>query len=404
MKRANILWISIDSLRRDFLHMYNPAQMRRTYLDDLAEQGCIFENAYPGGNWTMPSHASMLTGLDTTSHMIWSWQHRFAPGTQTAFDIFHRAGYSVGCFAIQQLRDLFSELPIDYAGAFDSPALFKCLESPKPFFAFWHTYNVHYPYGISIPKDYNDALADYDHPSRTLNYLRHLIVTGRSEIIYDSYRREIQRAARFIQGIIAKLKKLGKLEETYIIVTADHGEAWTEQTTFHCNFDEEVLRVPLFICGGDIAPSRVLSDVSHINLLPTVLELCGIDAEEQSLDDFDGESLLPHIESRSVESRAIVIAGPDGARARHRYLAVRRDGWMLITAADHWTEYFHRLDEQEGRSVNFLRRPLSTEGGKTLDDLRSIAERQAEKLLSKKNHVVELSTATEKKLRALGYV
>src|ERR1700760_4555648 len=76
MKGANVFWISIDSLRRDFLHAYNPALMRSTYLDELAQTGCVFENAFPGGNWTMPSHASMLTGQDTTSHMIWSWQHR----------------------------------------------------------------------------------------------------------------------------------------------------------------------------------------------------------------------------------------------------------------------------------------------------------------------------------------
>src|SRR6185369_3155107 len=113
MKRANIFWISVDSLRKDFLHIYNQAENRHTYLDELAESGCIFENAFPGGNWTMPSHASMMTGLDVTSHMIWSWQHRFPPGTLTAFDLFHRAGYTTGCFAIPQLRELFSELPID---------------------------------------------------------------------------------------------------------------------------------------------------------------------------------------------------------------------------------------------------------------------------------------------------
>jgi arylsulfatase A-like enzyme len=402
MKRANVFWISIDSLRRDFLHIYNPAGVRRTYLDDLAEQGCIFENAFPGGNWTMPSHASMLTGLDATSHMIWSWKHRFAPGTQTAFDFFHRAGYTNGCFAIPQLRELFTGLPIDHMGNADDPALLKCFESSKPFFAFWHTYNVHYPYGIALPKDYNDLKADYDLPSRTLNYIRHLITSDRSEIIYDSYRREIGRVARFIQGVSQKLKKLGKLEETYFIITADHGEAWEPQTTFHCNFQEEVLRVPLFISGPGISPSRVSAPISQINLLPTVLQLCELAADD-SYETFDGETLLEHMRDASYGGNPVIIAGPNGAQARHRYLAVRQSNWMLITAINHWTESLHYIGD-DGPSINLLDRPLTPEGHKNLEEFRAIAERHAERFLSRKDHVVELSSATEKKLRALGYV
>jgi arylsulfatase A-like enzyme len=402
MKGANVFWVSVDSLRRDFLHAYAPSLMRSTYLDELGQTGCVFENAFPGGNWTMPSHASMLTGLDTTSHMIWSWQHRFTPGTQTAFDLFHRAGYTVGCFAIPQLRDLFAGLPIDYAGNSDDPRLLKCLDSPKPFFVFWHTYNVHYPYGIVTPKDYDDALADYDHPSRTLNYIRHLIAAGRSEIIHDSYRREIQRTARFIQGVVAKLKQVGKLENTYFIITADHGEAWSEQATFHCNFDEEVLRVPLFVCGCDIEPSRASAPVSQTGLLPTVLELCEVGAEEER-EECDGESLVPHLSRRNLDERPVVIAGPNGARARHRYLAVRRGGWMLVTATNHWAESFYRVGG-EGRSENLLHGLLPPEGGEALEELRAVAERHVERLCGKKDNVVELSRITEKKLRALGYV
>src|SRR5215213_11988157 len=107
MKKPNVLWISIDSLRKAFLHTYAPHN-RVTFLDELAREGCIFDNAFPGGNWTMPSHASMFTALDTTSHMIWSWEHRFQPETQTAFDIFHDEGYSVGCFTIPQLGALLA--------------------------------------------------------------------------------------------------------------------------------------------------------------------------------------------------------------------------------------------------------------------------------------------------------
>ncbi|RME45805.1 MAG: hypothetical protein D6791_09875 [Chloroflexi bacterium] len=402
MRGANVFWISIDSLRKDFLHIYNPQQHRRTMLDDLAEQGCIFDNAFAGGNWTMPSHATMLTGLEATSHMIWSWQHRFASNVQTAFDIFHRAGYTVGCFAIPQLRDLFSETPIDHAGQTDDPGLLTCFESQKPFFVFWHTYQVHYPYGMILPRDYDDVEADYDHPSRTLNYIRHLVTAGRRDIIFDSYRRAIQQVARFIRGVVTKLNKLGKFEKTYFVITADHGEAWRPHTTFHCNFNEEVVRVPLAISGPGLRPSRAAAPVSLVSLLPTVLELCEIGGDGL-VDAFDGESLLPRMNGQAGEGRPVLIAGPNGARSRHRYLAIRHGEWMLIAGLDNWWESFHRVGET-GLSANWLDRPLPGEGRQVLEEFRSIAQRHSDRYFGRKERVVALSTLTEKKLRALGYL
>lgn len=402
MKGANVFWVSIDSLRRDFLYTYRPQGNRHTFIDEIADSGSVFESAYPGGNWTMPSHATMLTGLDATSHMIWSWAHRFAPETRSAFDYFHDAGYTVGCFSIPQLGSLFSQSPIDYVGSSADPRLLKCLGNDQPFFAFWHTYNVHYPYGMVVPKDYNDAKADYDHPSRALNYLRHLIVTGQQEIIFDSYRREIQSAARFIRGVADKLRALGKLENTYFIITADHGEAWEPLTSFHCNFKEEVIKIPLIISGPDIAPSRVAAPVSLVGLLPTVMELCGLEVDETG-QGFDGESLLPLMARKTSAEPPLVIAGPDGVRNRHRYLAIRQGEWMLISAMGYWRESFHQVGNG-WRSENLLDQELTVEARNSLEEFRAIAERHAERLLSRKDHVVEISKVTEKKLQALGYV
>jgi arylsulfatase A-like enzyme len=402
MKRANVFWVSIDSLRSDFLQTYAHAGNRYTFIDELADRGCVFENAFPGGNWTMPSHATMLTGLEATSHMIWSWKHRFEEGTRTAFDHFHQAGYSTGCFSIPQLGALFSESSVGHAGATADPGLLKVIGGDDPFFVFWHTYNVHYPYGMVAPRDYDDASADYDQPSRTLNYIRHLVVNGREEIVFDSYRREIQNAARSIRVISEKLKRLGKLDNTYFVITADHGEAWQPNTSFHCNFSEEVIRVPLIITGPGISPSRVATPLSQVDLLPTVLELCEIDAGE-SAERFEGESVVPRMAFSDGLERPLVIAGPDGVRNRHRYLAIRQGDWMLISSLGYWRESFHRVNGG-GRSENVLDREMPTDGRRALEEFRAIAQRHAERLLTKKDNVVELSTATEKKLQAFGYV
>ena len=402
MTRANVVWVSIDSLRSDFLQAYSPAGNRFTFIDEMAERGCVFENAFPGGNWTMPSHATMLTGVDATSHMIWTWAHRFEAGTRTAFDHFNEAGYSTGCFSIPQLGSLFSGSAVEYTGSATDPRLLKCIGGDKPFFVFWHTYNVHYPYGMVVPKDYNDATADYDHPSRTLNYIRSLIVGGRQELVFDSYRREIQNAARFIRVISERLRSLGRLDNTYFIITADHGEAWEPYTSFHCNFTEEVIRVPLIMSGPGIEPSRVATPVSLVDLLPTVLELCEIDPGEAA-DGFDGQSLVHLMSSAGDFDRPLVIAGPDGVRNKHRYLAIRQGDWMLISSLGYWRESFHRVNG-DGRSENLLDKELSAGAIRLLEELRAVVQRHAERVRSKRDTVVELSKVTEKKLQAFGYV
>lgn len=399
--KPNVFWISIDSLRKDFLHAYAPLKMRQTYLDELAESGCVFENAFPGANWTPPSHACMLTGLDASSHSVWSWSNRLDSGIKTAFDLFHESGYVTGCFALPHLGELFAETKVDHAGETLSPSLFKCIESSGPFFAFWHTYNVHYPYGIECPMDF-EGESDYDFGHAGLNYLRHLILTGQSEIITESYRREVQAVSRFVKIVTSRLRKLGKLENTLFIITADHGEAWRPNITFHCNFEEEVLRVPLAIAGPGIVPSRASTVVSLSGLLPTVMELCGLEAESLNAG-FDGASFASEINGGCGQASPIVLGGANGGFSNHNYVAVRDARWMLIKAVNHPFESFHQVCSA-GSSTNLLDRELPDDGARSLQEFRSILERQVERSLSNKQITVPPGKETERKLRALGYV
>jgi hypothetical protein len=119
---------------------------------------------------------------------------------------------------------------------------------------------------------------------------------------------------------------------------------------------------------------------------------------------FDGVSLLPKLNTLTDDVRQhVVIAGPDGGRVRHRYVAVRNSQWMLVTAMNHWSESFHQIRENEA-STNLLTTSLPEAGRLALEEFRSIAERHAERLLSKKDNITELSDTTAKKLHALGYV
>jgi arylsulfatase A-like enzyme len=143
--------------------------------------------------------------------------------------------------------------------------------------------------------------------------------------------------------------------------------------------------------------------VSLTDLLPTVLELCELTSAAETAT-FDGVSLLPKLNAVAADVRHhVVIGGPDGGRARHRYVAVRNAQWMLVTAMNHWSESFHQIREDEA-STNLLTTSLPEAGRLALEEFRSIAERHTERLLSNKDNITELSQTTAKKLRALGYV
>src|SRR5262249_36780528 len=133
------------------------------------------------------------------------------------------------------------------------------------------------------------------------------------------------------------------------------------------------------------------------------LELCEVNDAAKTAN-FDGVSLAPKLTAATEDLRQhVVIAGPDGGRCRHRYLAVRNSQWMLVTAMNHWSESFRQIRENEA-STNLLTTALPEAGHLVLEQFRSIAERHAEILLSNKDNVTGLSETTAKKLRALGYV
>jgi arylsulfatase A-like enzyme len=69
-ERANVLWISLDTLRADHLSCYGYERPSSPEIDRLASEGALFEQAWSTTSWTLPAHVSMLTGLPVSAHGI----------------------------------------------------------------------------------------------------------------------------------------------------------------------------------------------------------------------------------------------------------------------------------------------------------------------------------------------
>lgn len=97
--KPNIIWLLIDTARADRLSCYGYEKKTTPFIDRIAQEGVLYESAYATSSWTLPSHASMFTGLFPRSHGVndgWRW---LASEFTTFAEILDGQGYKTACFS-----------------------------------------------------------------------------------------------------------------------------------------------------------------------------------------------------------------------------------------------------------------------------------------------------------------
>ncbi len=287
----DILLISIDTLRADRLGCYAYKTGRTPNIDRLAAGGVVFDAVSSPVPITLPSHASMLTGLIPPRHGVRLNEGYSLPDEAvTLAEVLHAQGYQTGAFV--------AGLPMVKAGGLDqgfevyddrlsprtlggkTPVLrheryaedvftaardwLVSTDSARPVFAFIHVYDPHAPYEKSLP--------------------------GAPGPSYDGEVAYVDRALGAFQHSLAREKRWS---EMVTVLTSDHGEGLGEhrEKTHGVFVYESTLRVPLIIhWPGVITPHRVGVPVGVIDVAPTILELAGL----PGLSDVDGRSLRVH--------------------------------------------------------------------------------------------------------------
>jgi len=289
----NVLLITLDTTRADRLGCYGYSAASTPNLDTLAAQGVRFANVYASVPLTLPSHASVMTGLIPPSHGVRNnGSYVLSPDKVTLAELLKERGYSTAAFVASFSVD--SRFGLDqgfdrYDDDFQAGSPFKALnaerkaeqvyekfqawlkQGPKePFLAWVHFFDPHLPY--SPPSPYSEKYADrpYD-----------------GEVAYMDY---------VLGQIMTLLRERGLMAKTLVVVAGDHGEAFNERgEAGHGVFlYDMVLRVPLILCAENRLPGgRVVeSRVRLVDILPTVLDLLTL----QPPSGLDGQSLLPSIE------------------------------------------------------------------------------------------------------------
>ncbi len=331
----NIILVSIDTLRADHLGCYGSPRDTSPNIDRLARDGIRFRQAIAASSWTIPSTASMLTGLTPSRHgAIKVHAGAVADDYPTLAELLWDVGYDTAAFT----EGGFLLPGFGFARGFDrydAPSrgngmLERNLEETKHwidqhqnrrFFLFFHTYAVHIPYAPPPPYDTmfdpgyqgpfakaftrDDQTAHLQGDDLPMPVVRHL------EALYDGGIRYLD--ARF-EGLREHLESTGLASRTCIILTSDHGEEFREHGNLyhqHAKLFEELVRVPLIVwCPQRFAGGRVIEEpVSGTDITPTILDLVGAAIP----GELDGISFAPTLRGQNPAAGRITVSEVDGS-------------------------------------------------------------------------------------------
>ncbi len=292
----SILLVTIDTLRGDRLGCQGYAAASTASLDALAAEGAAFEDCSATSPVTLPSHASLLTGLLPPHHGLRDNgpPRPLAPSGdrsfRTAAEVLRAGGWRTAAFVsgaplaprwgLDAGFDLYDPPPEnepgglhlgERSGGATSDAVLGWLgrrDRSRPFFLWVHLFDPHHPYA---------APGGAGHPADSP----------------EAYDEEVAYADRQAGRILDFLRREGSLDRTVVAVASDHGEGLGEhgELTHGYFLHRSTLRVPLLLRYPPRIPAgtRVTGAASLVDVLPTLLELARLPAE----GPLDGASLLP---------------------------------------------------------------------------------------------------------------
>jgi arylsulfatase A-like enzyme len=340
--QPNVLLVSFDTLRADFVGAYGQRPSPTPRMDSLARRGTLFERTVAQSAWTLPSHFALLSGrfpdrrlleydlnpcaIDEKVAML--AEHFAARGYLTA--AFTGGGYVSSSLGFGQGFQVFES----HGSRLEEnlPAVLSWLDqsSTGPFFLFVHFFNVHRPY--TPPADFFArfvtrvpsacrGLEFSEADNQSGRSTRCLESAGGVDYLREIYAAEVAYADALFGELLDAMRRQGILDETVVAVVSDHGEELMERGRLdHVRtLYEEVVRVPLILAGPGIPRGlRVGETVQLMDLQPTLLELAGIAPPP----DVDARSLRPLLACRTSGSPACVatsfLARVRGERAEPR--------------------------------------------------------------------------------------
>ena len=452
----DVVIVLVDTLRADFTEL-NGYVGTTPHLKALAEESVVFEAAYSPGPWTLPSIASLFTGQHLVEHGVLHDRVQLPESATTFVEVFADAGYATGSF----YRNPYAGESFGLAQGFDvvqAPARstgpkvladFWAETGDRPYLLYVHNAEPHDPLLTRGRFRPDQDPAFLDEFGRLVARYRSLTRTdwakGRPVGTTDNTDEQDRHVARLdalapevkalyaasvrdaddrIGGIVEALRERGTWDRTLFIVLSDHGEEMGEHGSWQHDQSvyEELVHVPLLIHfpDGRHGGLRVDTPVSGIDLAPTLLEVAGLDGEDEP-DTVDGQwggmritgrSLIDAIEGDAADGPRLMAMRHNQKKFNRRLkesrgdlnLAVRDGRWKAIVNVETGTVELYDLELDPGETDD-----RSEQDPERADRLATFAtaryaELEANASSARSGGLLDADRTDLEGLRALGYL
>ena len=387
-----VVIITLDTTRADYLGPYGFSHVPTPQIDRLAAGGVVFEQATTVAPLTLPAHCSLFTGMFPPRHGVRDNADALGGDYPTLAELLRGRGFRTGAFVSSAILHADRGLARGFetyddrraasraaAGGLQRPAnetvdaALSWLQDrqDQPFFLWLHLYDPHAPY--DPPEPFRTAFGD------------------------DLYAGEIAFADAEIGRLTDFLEERGRLDRTAIVITADHGESLHEHgEAGHGIFlYQSVIHVPLVIRAPGLPARRVSSVARLVDVMPTILDLAGVDRPSAMLD---GISLIGVARGKANIDLDAYSESEHPLQFGWSPLRSLRNGRFKLIAAPRPELYDLQRDPAELRDLFGTQPALG----------RAMARRLAEieQAASANRSAAEHSTAPDivERLAALGYI
>ncbi len=401
-KGKNVMLISVDTCRADYLEAYGNQLIKTPHISCLAEDGILFTNAVTPVPLTLPAHSSLLSGLHPIQHNVRdNFNGILSDAVVTLPELFRESGYTtmgvIGSillsrrtginqgfdtfldeFSISEYRAVqpLVERKADKVTNKTMAWLKQYLDSKKkkPFFSFVHYYDPHKLY--QPPSPYDEIYSN------------------------DLYGGEIAFTDEQIGKLIDFLKENGLYDDLLLILIGDHGEGLGdhEEVTHGLFLYEEAVHVPFIVkLPKTKKPKKGIQIDQNISLedvTPTLIDLC-----ELGIIETNGISLAPWIMGNKKKQERFICLETQYPLTYNwsPTYALRSTSWKYIHAPK---PELYNIEEDRGEKRNLIK--ASTEKYRSMNDVLE------DKLVELSRSVIlmgnqQYSTERTEILSSLGY-
>ncbi len=353
-RKPNILFIVMDTTRADHFSCYGYKRETTPHIDQIAGEGVLFKNAVSPSSWTLPSHASMFTGLFPVEHGTGHVSSHLPPGIKTMADFLKAEGYKTLAYSNNPWVSFFTGLSRNfddfqegwkkyddryfYEMLYNNAVQFMRRHDPtwqvrdhgaartteyvkkwirkhhqSPFFVFINFMEPHLPYdppepykSLYLPTDITDG--DVRKFSPSSKDVRGFLVERERDpkelsVIDALYDGEVRYVDEKIGELYELLKELDIIHNTLIIITSDHGDNLGDHGIVGHAFGlfNTLIDVPLILRYPEyFEPGTVVEEkVQTTDIFYTVLDAVGVKGHSSKLNL--GRSLIQRINGNDYQ-------------------------------------------------------------------------------------------------------